>query len=62
MPKINGDLYELYKKCSASVKGVRFHWVKGHDGNRYNEMADDMAYGAYCSICDEYNIEKARRK
>lgn len=62
MPKINGDLYELYKKCSAPVEGVRFHWVKGHDGNRYNEMADDMAYGAYCSICDEYNIEKARRK
>lgn len=57
----NADLYELFKKCSAHVEGVRFHWVKGHDGNKYNEMADDMAYGAYCAICDEYHIEKMSR-
>ncbi len=60
-PKKNPDLYELYKKCAAHVAGVRFHWVKGHDGNKYNEMADELAYGAYCDICDQYNIEKSRR-
>lgn len=60
-PKKNPDLYELYKKCSAHVAGVRFHWVKGHDGNKYNEMADNLAYGAYCDICDTFGIEKTSR-
>lgn len=60
-PKKNPDLYELYKKCVAHVGGVRFHWVKGHDGNTYNELADQLAYGAYCNICDQYNIEKTKR-
>lgn len=60
-PKKNPDLYELYKKCAAHLAGVRFHWVKGHDGNKYNEMADELAYSAYCEICDQYNIEKSRR-
>lgn len=60
-PKKNPDLYELYKKCVAHVGGVRFHWVKGHDGNTYNELADQLAYGAYCGVCDQYNIEKTKR-
>lgn len=60
-PKKNPDLYELYKKCVAHVGGVRFHWVKGHDGNTYNELADQLAYGAYCDICEQYNIEKTKR-
>lgn len=60
-PAKNPDLYELYKKCAAHVAGVRFHWVKGHNGDKYNEMVDGLAYGAYCDICDQYNIEKSRR-
>jgi ribonuclease HI len=60
-PKANPDLYELYKKCAAHVAGVRFHWVKGHNGNTYNEMADNLAYSAYCDVCDRYGIEKSRR-
>ncbi len=60
-PKKNPDLYELFKKCAAHVAGVRFHWVKGHNGNKYNELADELAYGAYCDICDQYNIEKTKR-
>ena len=60
-PKLNADLYELYKKCAAHVAGVRFHWVRGHNGDKYNEMADNLAYAAYCDICDRYGIEKSRR-
>lgn len=60
-PKMNADLYELYKKCAAHVAGVRFHWVKGHNGDKYNEMADELAYAAYCDVCDRYGIEKSRR-
>ena len=61
LPKKNPDLYELYKKCSAHLAGVRFHWVKGHNGDIYNEMVDNLAYGAYCEICDQYNIKKSKR-
>ena len=60
-PDINGDLWELYKKNSRHVAGVRLHWVKGHNGDHYNEMVDEMAYGAYCEICDKYGIKKSNR-
>lgn len=60
-PLKNPDLYDLFKKCSSHLAGIQLHWVKGHNGDKYNEMADDLAYGAYCEICDQYNIEKSRR-
>lgn len=59
--KNNPDLCELYKKCSNHLARVRFHWVKGHNGYKYNEMVDSLDYGAYCDICDQYNIEKSKR-
>lgn len=48
-------------KCSAQLAGIRFHWVKGHNGNKYNEQVDELAYGAYCDICDLHNITKSPR-
>ena len=61
LPKKNPDLYKLYVKCSAQLAGIRFHWVKGHNGNKYNEQVDELAYGAYCDICDLHNITKNPR-
>ena len=34
---------------------------KGHNGNKYNEQVDELAYGAYCDICDLHNITKNPR-
>ena len=40
-----GDLEGVYNKVSQG-KVVRLHWVKAHDGNELNEMADSLAYSA----------------
>lgn len=43
--KKNSDLWKrflnIYKK-----HGVRFEWVKGHAGNKYNEICDRLAVAA----------------
>ena len=42
----NSDLIHLYRK-EAAQKKVTFEWVKGHNGDRYNEIVDSMANGEY---------------
>ena len=43
--KKNSDLWirflSVYKKHN-----VKLHWIKGHSGNKYNEMCDDLAVTA----------------
>lgn len=46
----NQDLISRYQQFSFGKK-VEFKWVKGHDGNEYNELCDSM--------CTE-EIEKVR--
>jgi ribonuclease HI len=41
--KSNLDLWEDYDKYSKN-KNIKYEWVKGHDGNRYNELVDKIAY------------------
>lgn len=40
-----GDLQPIYNKV-AKGKTIRYHWVKAHRGNIYNEMADSLAFSA----------------
>ncbi|CAL7959878.1 Ribonuclease H [Alphaproteobacteria bacterium] len=39
---------DLWKKLDELVEKyeVEWHWVKGHDGNMYNELADKLAKAA----------------
>lgn len=41
----NGDLWIRFLKRyrEFDIKRLRFKWVKGHVGNKYNEIADDLA-------------------
>ena len=45
-PVLNTDLWiELSSLLEKHT--VTFVWVKGHDGNRYNEICDSLAVSAY---------------
>lgn len=37
------QLEEEIKKCEAKGVSIEFEWVKGHNGNKYNEQADKLA-------------------
>ena len=60
-PKLNADLHALYIKSRSHVADVRFHWVKSHNGDKYNEMADSLAYSAYVEKCNEFGIKPMKR-
>jgi ribonuclease HI len=34
--------------------------VKGHNGDKYNEKVDSMAFKAYESMIEKYNLPKTR--
>lgn len=54
----NADLIHLYRKVAAQ-KNVRFEWVRGHNGNKYNEIADQMANGEYKKMKEQIKTEVA---
>jgi len=39
----NANVIRQYFNYASRLKEVRFEWVKGHNGNEYNEMADALA-------------------
>jgi ribonuclease HI len=41
--KSNLDLWEQYENVSKN-KNIKFIWVKGHSGNKYNEIVDKLAF------------------
>ena len=40
--KANLDLWNEYDKVSKN-KNIKYEWVKGHAGNKYNEIVDKIA-------------------
>ena len=51
----NSDLIHLYRK-EAAQKKVTFEWVKGHNGDRYNEIVDSMANGEYNKMKESLKV------
>ena len=58
--KKNLDLINLYHHCAAKLKHIEFVWVKGHNGNKYNEIVDSMANSAYKEMIKKYNLPKTK--
>jgi ribonuclease HI len=44
--KKNPDLWKLFLQAEKRHKNILFEWVKGHDGNKYNERCDELAVKA----------------
>lgn len=59
-PKKNLDLINLYHHCAAHLGSVEFIWVKGHNGDKYNELVDSMAFSAYESMIEKYGLPRTR--
>ena len=47
--KANLDLWLKYDKLSKNRK-INYQWVKAHNGNKYNEIVDSLAYQAAKNI------------
>lgn len=45
-PVLNRELWKQLLKEIARFKDVQFVWVKGHVGNKYNELCDRLAVNA----------------
>ena len=45
-PLANQDLLKLLYKQLARFKFIKFQWVKAHNGNEWNEYADEIAHFA----------------
>lgn len=41
--KKNRDLWELADLATSTLNSCQFEWVRGHNGDKYNEIADQLA-------------------
>lgn len=61
-PKKNYDLICKFAECSQKLSSVSFRWVRGYNGNKYNEMVDSMCAESIRKIVDTHNLPKDRFK
>lgn len=55
--KANLDLIKMFRQFAKNHQEVVFHWVRGHSGDAYNEMVDDMAFSAYTDVLDAHGLK-----
>lgn len=59
----NLDQINRYRSiCTANNIKVDFVWVKGHNGNPYNELCDQMARGEYEKLRGSSPKPKSKKK
>ena len=55
-PEKNPDIVHKCRARMRHMSVVNFQWVKGHSGNVYNEMVDQMAGAQTQAMMKKYNI------
>ena len=59
----NKDLIGLFHRLVREKHiNYRFVWVKGHNGNEWNEYVDNLAFTEYKRICSDYGISRKRNE
>lgn len=48
----NIPLWKTLLELAGSME-ITFSWVRGHSGDKYNELCDKLAYGAYKRLVDQ---------
>lgn len=51
----NSDLIQKYRELAA-LREVSFVWVKGHNGDKYNEIVDTMANQEYNNMKESLKV------
>lgn len=59
--KKNFDLLDRYKEYTKHLDGIRLHWIKGHNGNRWNEIVDDLASSAFYDLAKKNGVKAKKR-
>ncbi len=52
-PVVNQDLWMQLDKLQQKLPMVQFQWVRGHNSNKFNELADKLCEEAYKQISEE---------
>lgn len=52
----NANVIRQYFNYASRLKTVHFEWIKGHDGNEYNEMVDALAQSRTEEMRTVHNI------
>lgn len=54
-PIPNADLWRAFSDIYKKHNAVKFEWVRGHSGNKYNERCDRIAVGCIKGCIDNYS-------
>lgn len=58
-PVKNVELWQRMEACRDAHEFTRFEWVKGHNGNKFNELADRLAVNKRTSSARAKPLEVA---
>lgn len=61
-PKKNRDLIIKYNERVKTLSSVYFRWIKGHNGDKYNELVDSMCTNSINEIVQLHNLPNDRFK
>ena len=56
---VNQDLWMELDRLKTKLPMVQFQWVRGHNNNTFNEMADQLCTSSYSQLSEE---EKERQR